>query len=48
MVGLCLVREVPVMLLNIDALLSFKEKAELGLLTPQEGTTSNHRKSTAC
>jgi purine-binding chemotaxis protein CheW len=48
MVGLCLVRDVPVMLLNIDALLSFKEKAELGCLAPQEGNTSSNRKSTAC
>ena len=46
MIGLCLVREVPVMLLNIDALLSFKEKAELGL-NPVEGNTSN-KKSNAC
>ncbi|OGU05571.1 MAG: chemotaxis protein CheW [Geobacteraceae bacterium GWC2_58_44] len=48
MVGLCLVREVPVMLLNIDALLTFKEKAELGCLPPDEGNTSNNGKSTAC
>jgi len=48
MVGLCLVREVPVMLLNIDALLTFKEKAELGCLTPEEGNTYNNRKSNAC
>ena len=48
MIGLCLVREAPVMLLNIDALLSFKEKAELGYLTPAEGNTSNYKKSNAC
>ena len=48
MVGLCLVQEVPVMLLNIDALLSFQEKAELGYLTPQGGDTSSKEKSTAC
>ena len=47
MVGLCLVREVPVMLLNIDALLSFQEKAELGL-TPRQGDTSSNKKSSAC
>jgi purine-binding chemotaxis protein CheW len=47
MVGLCLVREVPVMLLNIDALLSYQEKAELGL-TPPEGNTYINRKSNAC
>lgn len=44
MVGLCLVREVPVMLLNIDALLTFQEKAELGYLTP----TTTTKKSQAC
>ena len=48
MVGLCLVREVPVMLLNIDALLPFQEKAELGFLSPQQGSTSTNKKSTAC
>ena len=48
MVGLCLVREVPVMLLNIDALLSFKEKAELGCLTPDQMKAQTLRKSTAC
>jgi len=48
MVGLCLVREVPVMLLNIDALLTFQEKAELGILSPQEGDTSTKKKSSAC
>jgi purine-binding chemotaxis protein CheW len=48
MVGLCLVQEVPVMLLDIDALLTFKEKAQLGYLTPEEGETYNQRKSTAC
>jgi purine-binding chemotaxis protein CheW len=47
MVGLCLVHEVPVMLLNIDALLSFQEKAELGL-TPRQGDTSSNKKSSAC
>lgn len=48
MVGLCLVREVPVMLLNIDALLTFQEKAELGILTPGKGDTSTKKKSSAC
>ena len=48
MVGLCLVREVPVMLLNIDALLTFQEKAELGFLSPQQGSTSTKKKSAAC
>ena len=43
MVGVFLVREVPVMLLNIDALLSFQEKAELGLTT-----TSTPKVSAAC
>jgi len=43
MVGICLVRETPVMLLNIDALLSFQEKAELGYLTP-----GLNKKSPAC
>jgi len=47
MVGLCLVRDVPVMLLNIDALLTFKEKAQLGI-PPEQGDTSINRKSTAC
>ncbi|MBJ6799677.1 chemotaxis protein CheW [Geomonas propionica] len=47
MVGLCLVRDVPVMLLNIDALLTFQEKAQLGYLTPQ-GTTTTTKKSPAC
>ncbi|MBU5635563.1 chemotaxis protein CheW [Geomonas sp. Red69] len=48
MVGLCLVRDVPVMLLNIDALLTFQEKAQLGYLTPQGETTSTTKKSPAC
>ncbi|QWV94180.1 chemotaxis protein CheW [Geomonas oryzisoli] len=48
MVGLCLVRDVPVMLLNIDALLTFQEKAQLGYLTPKGETTSTTKKSTAC
>lgn len=48
MVGLCLVQEVPVMLLNIDALLTFQEKAQLGCFTPQAGTTSTTKKSQAC
>jgi purine-binding chemotaxis protein CheW len=48
MVGLCLVQEVPVMLLDIDALLTFKEKAQLGYLTPEQGETYLQRKSTAC
>ena len=48
MVGLFLVQEVPVMLLNIDALLTFKEKAELGYLTPPQGHTSLMEKSTTC
>lgn len=43
MVGVFLVREVPVMLLNIDALLSFQEKVELGLTD-----TSTHKVSAAC
>lgn len=33
MVGVCLVQETPVMLLNIDALLSFTEQAELAALS---------------
>ena len=48
MVGICLVHEVPVMLLNIDALLSFQEKAELGCLPPKEGRPSGNKKSAAC
>jgi len=48
MIGLCLVQEVPVMLLNIDALLTFQEKAELGYLTPHAGHTSTNEKSSAC
>ena len=48
MVGLCLVQEVPVMLLNIDALLTFQEKAELGCLTPQAGQSSTNEKGAAC
>jgi purine-binding chemotaxis protein CheW len=37
LVGVCLLHEVPIMLLNIDALLSFHELAELGSFTPEEG-----------
>jgi purine-binding chemotaxis protein CheW len=48
MVGLFLVQEVPVMLLNIDALLTFKEMAELGYLTTSQGQTSPNEKSAAC
>ncbi|WP_224984822.1 chemotaxis protein CheW [Geomonas agri] len=48
MVGLCLVRDVPVMLLNIDALLTFQEKAQLGYFTPQGETISTTKKSPAC
>jgi len=48
MVGVALVQEVPVMLLNIDALLSFREKAELGILAPEAGRTSRNNKSTPC
>lgn len=48
MVGLCLVREVPVMLLNIDALLSFQEKAALGCLPPVQENVSANEKSCAC
>lgn len=43
MVGVFLVREIPVMLLNIDALLSFQEKVELGLTS-----TSSNKASAAC
>lgn len=46
MVGLCLVREVPVMLLNIDALLTIQEKAELGLISPGTGDTTKKKSST--
>jgi len=48
MVGICLVREVPIMLLNIDALLTFQEKAELGCLSPEQMNTSMKKKSSAC
>lgn len=48
MVGVCLVREVPVMLLNVDALLTFQEKAELGIIAPGKGDTSTKKKSSAC
>jgi purine-binding chemotaxis protein CheW len=47
MVGLCLVQETPVLLLNIDALLTFREKAALGCIAPQPGVTSTE-KSIAC
>jgi len=47
MVGLALVQEVPVMLLNIDALLSFREKEQLGIITPEAGPNSKV-KSSAC
>ena len=47
MVGVCLVHEVPIMLLNIDSLLSFQEKLELGL-SPREGSPSPAKKSAAC
>lgn len=43
MLGVFLVREVPVMLLNIDALLSFQEKVELGL-----ASASPDKVSAAC
>ncbi|GFO56691.1 chemotaxis protein CheW [Geomonas sp. Red276] len=46
MVGLFLVQESPVMLLNIDDLLTFKEKVELGYLTPQGALATE--KSTTC
>ena len=48
MVGICLVHEVPVMLLNIDALLSFQEKAALGILPRRDGQGSTGKKSAAC
>jgi purine-binding chemotaxis protein CheW len=48
LIGLALVQEVPVLLLNIDALLSFREKAELGIIDPDAGPTSTNRKSAAC
>lgn len=48
MIGLCLVREAPVMLLNIDALLSFREKAELGYLAPVQETPPPDKKSSLC
>jgi purine-binding chemotaxis protein CheW len=48
LIGMALVEDVPVLLLNIDALLSFQEKAELGILGPEAGPTSNHEKSAAC
>ena len=47
LIGLALVQEVPVLLLNIDALLTFREKAELGILGPA-GSTSSDRKNAAC
>lgn len=48
LIGLALVQEVPVLLLNIDSLLSFREKAELGIIGPDAGPTSTNRKSAAC
>ena len=48
LIGLALVQDVPVLLLNIDALLSFREKAELGIIDPDAGPTSTNRKSAAC
>lgn len=48
MVGLALVQEVPVMLLNIDALFTFREQAELGSLSPESGPNSTNTKSAAC
>ena len=48
MVGICLVHEVPVMLLNIDALLSFQEKALLGCLPPAEGGAAGGKPRAAC
>lgn len=48
MIGLFLVQEVPVMLLNIDSLLTFKEKAELGFITPQGGDHSPREKGVTC
>lgn len=48
MVGVCLVHEVPIMLLNIDALLSFQEKVELGCLSPGPGSASCNKQGVAC
>ncbi|HEY5512919.1 MAG TPA: chemotaxis protein CheW [Geomonas sp.] len=48
MVGLALVQEVPVMLLNIDALFTFREQAEPGSLSPESGPNSTNTKSAAC
>lgn len=48
LIGMALVQEVPVLLLNIDALLSFREKAELGIFSPDAGPTSHNKKSAAC
>jgi purine-binding chemotaxis protein CheW len=48
MIGLFLVQEVPVMLLNIDALLTFQEKAELGFVPPREGGYSQSDKGVTC
>jgi len=48
MVGVCLVQEVPVMLLNIDSLLNFQERAELGFPTPGTGGERGGKKSAAC
>jgi purine-binding chemotaxis protein CheW len=47
MVGLALVQDVPVMLLNIDALLTFREQAELGM-SPQAVQTITNTKSITC
>jgi purine-binding chemotaxis protein CheW len=49
MVGICLVHEVPVMLLNIDSLLSYQEKAELGCLpSGEDRLPAGKKKSAAC
>lgn len=48
MVGLCLVQEVPIMLLNIDSLLSFREQAELGLLSPRPERSGRSKKNVSC
>jgi purine-binding chemotaxis protein CheW len=48
MVGMCLVQEVPIMLLNIDSLLSFQERAELGYLAPPKGAGQGGKQGAAC
>jgi purine-binding chemotaxis protein CheW len=48
MIGLFLVQEVPVMLLNIDALLTFKEKAELGFVSPEKEVHPQSDKGFTC